>query len=317
LKTTELHKPPAGAASADPVRYAIPLVDVTEQEYQEPLAVLVYGEAGSGKSRMLATAPDPIGVVPMERKARQTVLRTASELGKRIIMPEIDLVRPARAALTAVMPDSCITPDNPKFRNYKQEDQVKAAEQEMQRRTEQIPLDGEAPGCCQRCYYRFHANRTKSILFRMADRPDIRTIAIDTFGQFVDDLLFANYGRNERIMPLDRKTFNREVCDVLNTLSHKNLVLVHQSANIWRDNKPTNKTKPASSFAKIGHYVNVVVQLDRNDLAPMGAGRYVLRVDDCQANAALIGMDLLYDDDISFARLATLVYPDSDESDWA
>ena len=309
MKTTELHKPPT--PTSDPARFAIPLVDVTEQEYQEPLAVLVYGEAGSGKSRLLATASDPIGVLPMERKSRQTILHTAREFGKRVIMPEDDLVRPARAVLASTMPDACVTPEQ--FRQYKPEDQVKAAEAAMQAKAAAMPLDCAAPECCLRCYHRWHANRSKSVAFRMAARQDIRTIAIDTFGQLTDDILFANYGRNEKIMPLDRKQFNREMTDFLNEICHKNLILTHHNATVWKDNKPTNRSKPMSSWNKISHYANVVVQMRRDEMKTADGVEvtYTLSVDDCQANIALIGLDLLVNDAITFSNLGNAVYPDA------
>ena len=264
MKTTDLHKPQLQSnaqSNARDVDYSVPLIEVSENSYQEPLAAMVYGDPGGGKSRFIATSPDPIGVIPLERKTRQTVLHTAKELNKRVIMPEIDLIRPARAALTSVMPEACVVAP----KGLKPEDGEKYVEREMQKKAAAIPLDGEQPTCCTRCYYRWHVNREKSVAFRMAERTDIRTIAIDTFGQFVDDVLFANYGRNERIMPLDRKSFNREVSDFLNTISHKNLILTHHSSTIWRDNKPTNKTKPASSFSKIGHYATVIAHLERED----------------------------------------------------
>jgi hypothetical protein len=292
----------------------IQLIELTES-FQEPLAVMVYGDPGSGKSRLLGSAPDPIGLVPMERKSRQSAVKMAQEMGKRIIAPEIDLVRAARAMLTDTMPEACVSPEKyiPK---YKMEDAVKIAEGEMQKKAGAIKLDQDAPKCCQRCYYRWHANRSKHVAFRFAQDPDIRTIGIDTFGQLIDDMLFACYGRNERIMPLDRKTFNREVMEFLNVIAVKNLVLIHHTSTIWKDNKPTNKTKPMSSFSKIGHYVNVVVKMERDEDVAEGDGRYKLTVEDCQANASLIGYDMLTDDLITFGGLARLVYPDAPEGAW-
>ena len=288
--------------------YSIPIVEASG-DYQEPLIVLLYGDPGSGKSRMIGTAPGDIGVLPMEHKSRQSILRAAAEFGKRVFMPEIDLIRSSRAMMIATMPEACVSPDS--FKNMRPEDAVKAAEAVMQRKAKAIPLDGEPPECCQRCHHRWHANRTKSVAFRMAEMPNIKTIGIDPFGTLIDDMLFANYGRNEKIMPLDRKSFNREVVDFLNALSHKNLVLCHHSATIWKDNKPTNKSKPMSSFSKIGHYTSVVAHLKRDDDKGEGEGRYTLTVDDCQANASIIGMDLLQDDGITFQAMAEFVYPDS------
>lgn len=282
--------------------------------HQEPLVMVVYGAEGCGKSRLMGTAPSTIGVIPMERKSRRSVVQSALESGKRVVMPQIDLIRTSRAMLIATMPEACIDPLS--YKNMKLEDAVKKAEGEMQRKAEKIPLDGESPSCCQRCYYRWHANRTKYVGYMMAAMPEVKTICIDTFGQFIDDILFANYGRNERIMPLDRKTFNREVSEFINDLSHKNLILSHHAAQIWKDNKPTSKTKPQSSFSKIGHYVSVVVKMSRNEDKAEGEGRYTLTVEDCQARASLIGMELLMDDQITFKNLAMQVYEDSTDEDW-
>lgn len=302
-----------GSASSSTSDYSVPIVEATGN-YQEPLILMVYGDAGSGKSRICGTAPGDIGVIPMEHKSRQSIMRAANELGRKVLVPEIDLVRSSRAMITATMPDSCIAWEE--FKNMRPEDAVKRAEVEMQRKAKAIPLDGECPTCCQRCFYRFHANRTKSVAFRMAEMSNIRTIVIDTFGQFIDDMLFANYGRNERIMPLDRKCFNREVCDFINAISHKNLVLTHHSTQIWADNKPTKRTKPVSSFSKISHYTSVAAHMKRDEDKGEGEGRYTLAVDDCQANASIIGLDLLTDEGITFANLAQFVYPESAESDW-
>jgi hypothetical protein len=295
--------------------YAIPLTEVTTGMYQEPIALMIYGGPGSGKSRLAGTAPNKIGVLPMERKSRQSILRAAEEFGRKVVMPEVDLIRTSRASLVSVMPEACVSPED--FRNMRPEDAVKKAEAEMQKKAEKMPLDSETPVCCQRCYYRYFANRSKSVALRMAKMDDIQTIAIDTFGQLVDDILFANYGRNERIMPLDRKCFNREVCDFLNEISVKNLVLSHHTNTVWKDNKPTKQTKPASSFSRIGHYATVMAKMVRDDdrsqqQIDAGEPLYKLVIEDCQANAGLIGMELLFDENITFANLGSLVYPGSD-----
>ncbi len=294
-----------------PAHSSINLVDLTP-DYQEPLVVLVYGDPGGGKSRLLGTAPGDIGVLPMERKSRQSIMRTAVEMGKRVIAPDIDLIRTARAMLIATMPDACVSLDT----RMTPEDAAKKQEQAMQQKAAKIPLDGVAPACCQRCYYRWHANRSKHVAFRMSEMDNIRTIGIDTFGQLIDDFYFANYGRNEKIAPLDKKSFNREVSEFINQISHKNIVLTHHSTTVWKDKKPTNKTKPMSAFSRIGHYTSVMCHMIRDEDKVEGEGRYTLVVDDCQANAELIGLPVLYDGDITFANLAKLVYPESDVENW-
>jgi hypothetical protein len=255
----------------------------------------------------------------MERKSRQTILHTAKELGKRVIMPDIDLVRPARAFLASAMPDQCVTPENFSGGDMRLEDKKRMAENAMQAKATQIPLDGAPPACCVRCYHRWHANRTKSVAFRMADDPQIRTIGIDTFGQFIDDILFANYGRADHIRPLDRKQFNRELVDFLNQISNKNLVLTHHSAAVYKDEKKTDRTKPMSSWSKIEHYVTVVAEMTRDEkrvYTSSGAQTeivWTLKIADCQANAGLIGMELLTNEAVTFGNLAYFVYPEAPE----
>lgn len=294
----------------------VPLVEVAAGGYQEPLIVSTYGEPGVGKSRLIGTAPGNIGVIPMEHKSRQSILKAAAEFGRTVIMPERDLLRVGNPMRIALLPAACVTAETYASKNWKDEDKEKQAAREMDRISKELVMDGPEPECCAMHAYRAHINRVKSVAFRMAEDDDIRTIAIDTFGQFVEDMLFANYGRTDKIIPLEKKSFNQEVRDFLNAISHKNLILTHHSAQIWKDNKPVpGKTKPASSFAKIGHYTSVAVHQKRSEVGEAEVS-YTLQVLDCQANASLIGLDLLFDDGITFAALANAVYVDSPDGYW-
>jgi hypothetical protein len=113
----------------------------------------------------------------------------------------------------------------------------------------------------------------------------------------------STYDRNEHIMPLDRETFNREVSGFINAISHKNLIFTHHSPTISKDNKPTSRTKPMSSFSKLGHYVSVEIEMTRDDDdvkrnqeprrpedKPMESV-YTMTVKDCQAHPELVGLD--------------------------
>jgi len=299
---------------------SVALVEMTA--YQEPLIVSTYGLPGAGKSRLIGTAPSTIGVIPMEHKSRGSIIRMAQELGKKVIMPEIDMVRTGNPMLIAMLPDECVTATKFAGKNYKQEDMEKLAQREMDAISKNIKIDGEQPACCSRHYYRWHVNRCKGVAFRMAVMDEIKTIAIDTFGQFCEDTLYACYGRVDKIMPMDRKVFNSEIRDFLNAISHKHLVLTHHSSTVWKDNKPTSQTKPTNSFSKIGHYTSVAVHQERNDnprkdkAGNLLEAQYSLTVMDCQANASLIGLELLYDSDISFSNLALAVHEESAAEDW-
>lgn len=305
--------------SSKPKDYSIPIVEGTA-DYCEPLVISVYGNESGGKSRLIGTAKGKVGLIPLERKSRMSALRAAEEFGRKVKLPAIDLIRASRGALIETVPSQCITAEMVrKGKNQMTDEQAeKAAERKMEEKTSEIGLDSPMPECCQRCYYRWHAKRIKSVAYRFADDDEISTIAIDTFGQFVDDMLFACYGRNEKIMPLDRKTFNREVVDFINAINHKHLILTHHQETVWKDNKPTTRTKPKNSFAKIGHFTNVVLRMMRNKDATGDQPMYELYLEDCQANPALINLrtPLLVDDMITFPNLAAMVYDDSEPEEW-
>lgn len=321
MKITSVLNQPARSA-AQPVQ----LIEASLAGLVEPIVMSVYGDAGSGKSKLIGSAKGKIGAIPMEHKSRMSILRAAEQYGKVVVMPEINLIRGSRPMLIDSIPPACVM-ESAKLTTAQ-------AETEMRRMGKAFRLDEPAPECCQRHYYRWVANRTKSVAFRMAEREDIGTIAIDTFGQFVEDILFATYGRVESIMPLDRKDFNQEVRDFLNAICHKNLILTHHSADEYtgsgKESKKTGRTKPRSSFSKIAHYTSVVVEMKFEDRKPMrthnpetgeidedpGGRHWSLTVRDCQANPELIGLELLHDGEIRFGRLAEMVYDTTVEADW-
>lgn len=300
------------------------LVEVSNDTFQAPLVISVHGNQGSGKSRLVASAKGKIGVIPLEHKSRSTIINCAREFGKTLVLPDIDLIRTGRPMDLDALPPGCVMEKEPSkdgliLPNYTV----------LSRMGKAIKLTDKQPTCCQIHYYRWHANRTKSVAYREYDHPGVKTLAFDTFGQFVEDLLYANYGRVENIIPLEKKVFNQEVRDFINAIADKNLIFTHHSAQIWQDNKPTSKWKPMSAFSKLGHYTSVEVRqwrtrdlsdgdfirLKKQGIDP-GEITYGLTVLDCQANPELIGQDLLFDEDITFANLAMRVYPDGDPEQW-
>lgn len=298
------------------------LVEADLDSYQEPLVVGLFGAPGSGKSRLLGTAPGAIGLIPTESKARQTVLKIAKEFGKKVILPAIDgvetsLIRTANPMMLASLPQSCIVIGDALHKNMS----PGAIQDEMQEIAASITVTSPHPTCCQRHYYRWHVNRVKHVAYCMLADSRIRTIGIDTFGTFVDDVSMANYGITGVIDPKEfgfapREDMVKEIREFMNNMSQKNLVLTHHQKDVWKDGKPTNKQQVDGKFNKIGHYTSVMAQMVRNDKAGEDDPTYVMKIHDCQANAEIIGDDLLTDENITFQNLAMCVYPDSDDSNW-
>jgi hypothetical protein len=290
------------APVADPtklVRSSEPVID--------PIIMAIYGDQGRGKSRFLATGPDQIGIAPFEAKTKQTVTKYAHEWGKTCVWPSISLIRAENSFKLDALDPYCMKRNDGDVHTPS-----------MQARAREIGLMDPAPKCCQIHYHRYHVNRSKAAVFALASDPLVKIVCIDTFGQLCDDMLYANYGRLDNIIPLERKSFNQEVKDFLNAINHKHVILTHHSSNVWKDNKPTSKTQP-QGFRKLGHYANIVLEFLRKDAEDEDGGQvsnYSIRVKDCQANPSLIGQTILTDEDITFQNVAMQVYPESDYSVW-
>lgn len=165
-------------------------------------------------------------------------------------------------------------------------------------------------------FYRNHVDTVKQAIYKMV--PAVKSIVIDTGSQLFEDMMFAHYGRAQRIMPRDRGELNQEMIDLLNFLSVRNLCIIHKSREIWKNDKPTGKFE-IQGFRHIGYHVNVIAELACDDKKEPGDDRFVMNVEMCQDNPDIQGpggKKLLTDDNINFQNLAMLIYPDSDPSDW-
>lgn len=296
----------------------IELIEATIDE-QEPIILAVHGSPGSGKSRLVGTAPGDIGLLAMEHKSKQTVISIAREQGKRVIMPSINLNRTSNQLQLGRLPQSCIVVGSAEYKNHTP-GQIQDV---MQRMSDKITVDSDPPICCQRHYYRWHVERVKYCAYQMLAEPGIRTVAIDPFGTFVDDVSYANYGVTGVIDPKEfgfapREDMIKEIRAFLNNMSTKNLILTHHSKEVWKDNRPTGKMQVDGKFSKLGHHATVMLELRRDEKKLPGGVQveWAANVQDCQANASLIGQDVLKGEMITFAALAMLVYPESNIDTW-
>jgi hypothetical protein len=261
----------------------------------DALAIALFGEQGSGKTRFGITMPDPIGVIALDRKTRKTVERIAKELDKTVVMPTEDFIRVAKPMQLALLKPSC------------------GANIESK-------LDDKTPKmCCAIHYYRWHVNRIKSAALKLYEHRDIKSILMDTGTQLWEDILFAHFGRNERIMPRDRGPANQEMIDFLNCLSGKHLTITHKAKQVWKNDKPTDKYE-WQGFPHLGYHTNVIAELVCDDGKGMDdEGRFYMNVHMCQDNPDIQGpggKKILKDDSVNFPMLAYSVYPDVDVDEW-
>lgn len=253
--------------------------------------VALFGMEGSGKTHFIATCPDPIGVIALDRKTRFTIKKVARDLGKQVFMPKKDFIRVERPLDLATM----------------KEEKVKT-------------------------YYMNHVKEVMEAAYALCEHKDVRTVAIDTGTQLWEDIMFAEFGRNQRVMPRDRGAVNQMMIDFLNAMQAKHLVLTHKAADVWKNDASTGEKK-AAGFAHINYHATVVAEMVKNPKYRVEGHKspkvpdwqFAMNVKTCQANALLQGEDgqaLLTepsddeDYEISFKNLARLVFPEVDEEEW-
>jgi hypothetical protein len=283
-------------------KLAVEFEELSGSLFQVPV-ISVDGAAGSGKTHLAASAPGDIGLLSTHRKARFTMLKRARELKRHVIVPKEDFERTANPMWVTCALSVCELDDKGAYRPNIREPQ---------------------PRCCTKHYSRWITDRAKEALFAMHAMPNVKSIVIDNCTHLYEDITYACYGRDERIHPLDRKAANREMRELLSVLATKNLVLIHESQEIWRKtgkkdasgrdiSDPTGKFKP-SGWKHIGYFTSIEVEMEFD---PKHAnGPYFLNVRQCQENAALVGRDhLLANEQITFANVAGSIWPDADV-DW-
>ena len=234
----------------------------------DQLAIALFGAAGSGKSRLAATMPGKVGIIPLDRKTRRTIERVAKGLGLpkgKIVFPADDLVRLGKPMQLMLMDnDAAIR------------------------------------------FYREHVNRIKDAVFTLAEDPKIDSIVIDSGTQLAEDVLFANYGRDQKIMPRDRGAFNSEMKQILVSVQHKQFLMTHEARAIWRNDKPTDKNE-ARGWSNLEYNVNLLLEM----IGPPDESEFGVKVRLCQDSPQWIGEKLpLSGEDINFTNIATLIYPD-------
>lgn len=253
----------------------------------------VFGGPGAGKTRFTISAPDPIGFVSLDRKSRKTVDVIRQELDKVVYMSDENLIQPVNPMKMAMLAPDCTSKV------------VKV----------NTPT---APMCCAKHFHRWQVNRIKEAVYTLHAHPAIRTIVIDGMTTFWEDVLFAEFGRSQRIMPRDRSTPNREMKEFILSLKDKHLILTHESRDVWKNDKPTDRCELAG-WSHTGYNVNAEIEFVCDEhKAETDEGRFYVNVHRCQSNPNIQGpggKKVLTDDMITFDYLATLIDPDWNPDD--
>lgn len=240
----------------------------------DKLATGVFGKAGSGKSRLLCTMPGKTGVIPLDRKTRRTLERVAVEMA----LPKGKIVMPKEDFIRVINPMKLIM------------------------------MEPDA----QMKFYRDHFNKVKDAIWTLAEDAKVESIGIDTGSQMAEDCLFANYGRDSKIYPRDRGAFNSELKQLFASISHKQVLVTHESRAIWKNDKPTDNSEWVG-WSKLDYNTNVIVELTGPPDTKKLDHQFGLTIRLSQDRPDLIGETILTDELISWEMLATYLYP---EGNW-
>ena len=253
---------------------------------REAPAIAVFGAEGSGKSRFCATAgvyAKEHGQVPgflvCDRKTRLTVRQICEELGLDLPYINSDDFISQKEAMEVAKLDRESDKDNDKIRKI----------------------------------YSTVCNKLVEYAMRLAARPEIEPIVIETGTQVWDWISYAHFGRKQgvgksRVWGPPKQDWT----DLMDALSHKTVLVTLWERDAYRGDERAGYTKPDGP-PHIGYTVTSAVRLNKADKVQKGAdytSRFSLDVFQSQDNVGLEGAaGILTGADITYENLMNLLRP--------
>jgi len=265
-----------------PTRLHLPPGFTTTIVAEDRMALAPFGKAGTGKTRLCCTAPDPIGYIPLNRKCRKTVEKWARELGKTIVIPEHDFMRVENPMKVALMQQA------EAIKHYRKHvDEIKRAAYTLYEHKDIRTLvidDG--------------TTFTESVKFAIWGRPqDIDNREKGPLNQEIKQF-FDNLAGKNLIVPHQAKDLWSGAAP---------------TGELWYEGWP-HLPYSMNVLVELGFDESKTVATQHKKAMP---GRYYLKVAQCQDNPELQGKEKwLLDDAVNFQMLANLIYPESDPEMW-
>lgn len=242
-------------------------------------SLCVYGAEGTGKTRLLCSAPGPIGVIALDRKTRGTIELLTEKLADtvQILTPKTNYIT-HNDSLRMMMHDV----DNADDKTKKlREDTAKSI-------------------------YANAINKVTEDLEKLI-RAGAETVAIDTISDYCEWMLYAKFGRTSQIPAISRSSLVETVRTSLDAMKGQNILLIAREREIYRDKRDKNGeieykngVKQAEGtgvfkpdwFSKLGHTVNAQVRLVSEVLEGTPAEKFGTWVYKCQLKSELEGRSL-------------------------
>jgi hypothetical protein len=260
----------------------VPAAQKVEFEILKPgapdkLFVCVFGKPGTGKTRLMATAPG-LGVIPLQRKTRRTVEDVIKDLypGRKVWWPK----------------------NHEEFYKYQNPMAMAMMEREDSKK-----------------FYRDLVNRVKVGCWSLLDLPEVKTIGIDSNYTLYQMIVAAHYGKSGQLGS-DKTLWgppNDEMREFLTSLQPKHLVVTTEAKAAYQGKNALDYDDPAG-YKSIGYDANVLVETHFS--VADGFWLDVRMCQDRAALMGEAGQHLLSGDMIEFKYLACELRPDSSIEDW-
>lgn len=266
----------------------------TDTTTDDPDILCVFGPEHSGKTRLALSGPDGIGAIVTEMKSFRTLDKDARDLGKTVFKPKDP------TALMAV-----------------------------KRRVDSMAKDVD-----KQIYYKDLCEKIEDTSYALLEHSDVRLVMIDKFTQYCKWKEWAINGMGENFAKIEGKLVQRKaevvqgIIDFITALGqfHKPVLFLCGSRPdfdvVDSDKKSLRDKEDCGHFYYMGSHVNLTVETQSNPVyRPDKKGsdwRYRLNVRQAQIRPELQGPSgnpLLYDDDISLARLMLEVQGDKFQPD--
>lgn len=145
---------------------------------------------------------------------------------------------------------------------------------------------------------------------------ETRAVGVDNATELWELLRMARFGKLDHVKPHHYGPVNAEYRDFIRLAydqDRTSLILLHKTKDEYIDNDRTGR-KIRAGFSDTGFLVQLNASCYRVPTEPF-PDCFHMTINDCRQNAELAGVDLS-GSDLSFPKLASMVFPDTTEEFW-
>lgn len=296
------------------------------------LHVMSHGESATGKTRLALSMPRSVGVLPLERNSRESLidmLRYDHDPDNALLIPNINL-------MTADLPSHVL--DNDEFeaehQRLRTEAEAKAKAGAKPAYPDKVVLRRSMEEEALRQYYIDHIDNLKSVGRAIARQPGVKSVLIDPGTLLYDAFCISVLGRRPRFgdKGTDMSPIHTDMGLFMQNFANVNVLVTHQSKAEFKGATPTGNFI-SDGWKRLSYMTTVdlehvqvkddvtkqmvKLQYGRKDVK---LGDYVCLIKKAHANTALTrvrdGRGVMVNWEINWAQLLLRIYPDMEMSEF-